>query len=89
MEAVSYSTFRGNLRHYIDKTRDDAEAILVTSRDPSSNVVVLNVRDYDNLLENDYIRRNDYLYEKILRGMQASRRGDVSAHPLIEDCVDD
>ncbi len=88
MEAVSYSTFRGNLRHYIDKTRDDAEAILVTSREPSSNVVVINVRDYENLVENNYIRGNAYLYEKLLRGQEAVRRGGTAAHDLIEEAQD-
>ncbi len=89
MEAVSYSTFRGNLKHYMDKTRDDAEAILVTNRDPSSNVVVLNVRDYANLVENDDIRQNTYLYEKLLRGKAAVRANNLSNHELIESDNDD
>ncbi len=89
MEAVSYSTFRGNLKHYMDKTRDDAEAILVTNRDPSSNVVVLNVRDYANLVENDDIRQNTYLYEKLLRGKAAVRVNNLSNHELIESDKDD
>ncbi len=85
MEAVAYSTFRGNLRHYLDKTRDDAEAILVTSKDPSSNVVVLNVRDYENLVENNYIRSNSYLYDKLLRGKKAVEAGTLEKHELIDD----
>ena len=63
MEAVNYSTFRANLRTYLDKTRDDAEPILVTSNDPDSNVVVINIRDYENLVENDYIKSNISLRE--------------------------
>lgn len=85
MEAVAYSTFRGNLRRYLDKTRDDAETILVTSKDPSSNVVVLNVRDYENLVENNYIRSNSYLYDKILRGRESVARGEFAEHELVED----
>ncbi len=42
MEAVTYSAFRQDLRKYLDKTRDDAIPIIVTSKDPSANVVVLN-----------------------------------------------
>lgn len=37
MEAVAYSTFRKDLRAYLDKTRDDAAPLLVTSKDPSAN----------------------------------------------------
>ena len=47
MEAVAYSTFRKDLRAYLDKTRDDATPLLVTSKDPSANVVVMNAMDYD------------------------------------------
>ena len=85
MEAVNYSTFRANLRTYLDKTRDDAEPILVTSNDPDSNVVVINIRDYENLIENDYGKSNTYLYEKLLRGREEARAGRVEAHELVED----
>ena len=50
MEAVAYSTFRNNLKSYMEKTRDDAETLLVTSNDPSNNVVVMNARDYESLM---------------------------------------
>lgn len=85
MEAVAYSTFRANLRSYIDKVRDDAEPILVTSRDPDSNVIVLNVREYENMRENLYIRSNEYLYEKLKRGMEQARAGKFTVHEIIED----
>ena len=61
MEAVNCTTFRANLRSYLDKTRDDAEPILVTSNDPDASVVVVNVRDWDNIMENEYVRSNRYL----------------------------
>ena len=35
MEAVAYSTFRKDLRAYLDKTRDDATPLLVTSKSPN------------------------------------------------------
>ena len=85
MEAVAYSTFRGNLRSYIDKTYDDAEPIMVTSKDPDRNVVVLNVRDYENLVENLYIASNRYLCKKIDEGIEQFRRGEYEVHDLIED----
>lgn len=84
MEAVAYSTFRANLRSYIDKVRDDAEPVLVTSKDPDSNVIVLNVREYENMCENLYIQSNEYLREKIKRGMEQCRRGECQVHELIE-----
>ncbi|WP_308623082.1 type II toxin-antitoxin system prevent-host-death family antitoxin [uncultured Enorma sp.] len=84
MEAVAYSTFRSNLRSYMDKTREDAEPILVTAKDPSANVVVLNVRDYENLIENARIMNNPYLMDKLRRGREQVRAGEVSEHKLAE-----
>ena len=85
MEAVTYSTFRSNLRSYMDKTREDAEPILVTAQDPSANVVVLNVRDYENLIENARIMSNPYLMDKLRRGRNQVRAGMASEHELVED----
>lgn len=85
MEAVAYSTFRNDLRHYLDKTRDDAEPLLVTSKDASANVVVINAADYDNLVENLHIMGNDYLMGKIRRGMQEEDAGHLREHELLED----
>lgn len=84
MEAVAYSTFRNNLRMYLDKARDNAEPILVTSKDPDANVVVLNVRDYENMRENLYIESNKYLRDKIDEGIAQIRAGKVQVHDLIE-----
>lgn len=84
MEAVNCTTFRANLRSYLDKTRDDAEPILVTSNDPDASVVVINVRDWDNIMENEYVRSNRYLYEKLLRSRERLRKGELSRHGLLE-----
>lgn len=85
MEAVAYSTFRNNLRSYLDKTYDDAEPILVTSKNPETNVVVINAREYDNLMENIRIQANPYLTDKIERGLADAAKGHFREHELSED----
>lgn len=85
MEAVAYSTFRNNLKSYMEKTRDDAETLLVTSNDPSNNVVVMNARDYESLMETVRIYENPYLRTKIARGMQQAREGRVTQRELLDD----
>ena len=85
MEAVSFSAFRKNLRAYLDKTRDDAEPLIVTSKDPSANVVVMNAADYDNLVENYYIQSDQKLMAKLRRGMKAAQDGKLQAHDLLGD----
>lgn len=84
MEAVTYSTFRKNLRSYLDKTRDDAMQILVTSNDPDANAVVINQREWDNIQENLYIMGNSYLVDKIKEGEKQLAAGKG----LIKDLYD-
>ena len=84
MEAVAYSTFRKDLRAYLDKTRDDATPLLVTSKDPSANVVVMNAMDYDNLIENLEVQSNARLMSKIERGMKQFAEERGANHELIE-----
>lgn len=85
MEVVAYSTFRKDLRSYLDRTMEDAEPLLVTSRNPEANVVVINARDYDNLMENLYVMSDARLMEKIRRGRKQFERGEVIAHELLDD----
>lgn len=85
MECVSYSGFRRNLREYLDKTRDDACEILVTSQDPTSNVVVMNASEYDSLMETLRIYENPELHQKILKGVASAASGGVFVHDLIDD----
>lgn len=85
MEAVAYSTFRNNLRSYMDKARDDAETLLVTSSDPTSNVVVMSARDYESLMETVRVYENPYLHDKIVRGIAQARAGRATARELLDD----
>lgn len=87
MEAVAYSTFRQNLKHYMKQVNEDAEALIVTSRDVEDTVVVLSKRDYDSMQETFRIMSNDYLMDKIKRGDNQFKTGNFQRHQLLE--VDD
>lgn len=88
MQAVTYSSFRRDLKAHMRAARDDADVILVTNNDPSENVVVMSQRDYESLMETVRIYENPYLRDKIARGMEQARRGDVAIHDLAEDADD-
>ena len=85
MRAVTYSSFRRELKSYMRSVRDDADTILVTNNDPSENVVVMSQRDYESLMETIRIYDNPYLYDKILQGDKALAEGNVSFHELVEE----
>ena len=44
--AVTYSTFRNNLKSYLRKVKEDADTLLVTNTDPADDVVVIVKDDY-------------------------------------------
>ncbi|HEL0231681.1 TPA: type II toxin-antitoxin system Phd/YefM family antitoxin [Streptococcus equi subsp. zooepidemicus] len=84
MEAVAYSNFRQNLKHYMKQVNEDAEALIVTSKDVEDTVVVLSKRDYDSMQETFRIMSNDYLMDKIKRGDQQFKAGTFQQHDLLE-----
>ena len=42
-------------------------------------------REYENLIENLQIQTNEYLVNKLKKGMSEIEKGNVLAHPLIEE----
>lgn len=58
MRAITYSSFRNNLKENIRQIREDAEPLLVINKDVEDNIVVMNQSDYDSLMEKVRIYRN-------------------------------
>jgi len=72
--AVNYSTLRENLKKYCDVANQDLETIVVT-RKSGGNVVLISESEYNNLLENLYIRSNPEYYNKLLRSIEELKSG--------------
>ena len=83
--AVAYSNFRKDLKSYMRRVNEDAEPLLVTSSDPSCNVVVIGADDYDALVETARVYENPYLRDKVAKGLAQARSGDVGEHGLVEE----
>lgn len=84
MDAVNYSNFRKNLKHYFKQVNDDSEPLIVTNKEPEDNVVVLGKEDYDALVETLEIQSNQYLMDKIERGRKQVSEGTITQHELID-----
>ncbi|NLB12391.1 type II toxin-antitoxin system prevent-host-death family antitoxin [Candidatus Dojkabacteria bacterium] len=74
MLAVNYSTLRENLKKYCDVANQDLETIVVT-RKSGGNVVLISESEYNNLLENLYIRSDPEYYNKLLRSIDELKSG--------------
>ena len=69
MLSVNYSTLRENRKKYCDVANQDLETIIVT-RKSGGNVVLISESEYNNLLENLYIRSNPEYYNKLLQSIE-------------------
>lgn len=86
MEAVSYSVFRKDLKHYLNQVNEDATTLLITNRDNNDNTAVLmSKRDYDSLIETTRILNNPELMDKIRRGRRQIAAGKTQEHELIDN----
>ena len=82
MIAVNYSNIRANLKTYMDKTRDDYETIVITSK--NGNVVMISEEEYNNLMENLFIMNNPAMRERLDHSIQQFTNGETVLKTLEE-----
>lgn len=71
------------------QVNEDAETLIVTSKDVEDTVVVLSKRDYDSMQETLRTLSNNYVMEKIRRGDEQFSKGIFKTRDLIEVASDD
>jgi len=87
MTAANYSRIGKNFKEYCDRVINDSETIIITRGDEEENVVLLSESEYNNLLENLYIRSSEANYKNLMQSIAQLREGKGTEHELIE--VDD
>ena len=83
MIATNYSEVRNNLKAYCDKATKDYETIIITRKN-NENVVLMSEEEYNNLMENLYIRSNLKYYQTLVESIKEVEKGNVKEHDLIE-----
>lgn len=84
MLAINYSKARQNFKEYCDKANDDFETIIVT-RKQGGNVVMMSENEYNNLMENLFVRSNPKYYKELLESIDQIKKGKSKIRELIED----
>ncbi|MBS9334693.1 type II toxin-antitoxin system prevent-host-death family antitoxin [Fructobacillus sp. M1-13] len=80
MQAISYSTVRNHLKNFMQKVNDDADAIMITSNRTDDNAVLLGQAEYENLVENAYIRSSSANVAHIKQSLQSLKTGNGQSH---------
>jgi antitoxin YefM len=84
MIATNYSTVRQNFKEYCDKAAKDFETIIIT-RERGDNVVMMSEAEYNNLLENLYVRRNPRYYNELVQSIEQLEKGEGQKRELIDE----
>lgn len=84
MIAVNYSNIRENFKAYCDKANDDIETIVIT-RKQGGNVIMLSESEYNNIMENLFVRSNKKAYERLIESINQLKSGKSQTRKLIED----
>ena len=84
MIAVNYSSARDNFKKFCDAAVHDFETIIVT-RKQDENVVIISEAEYNNLMENLYVRKDGEDYRRLLESIDQLKRGKGRIRALAED----
>lgn len=84
MLAVNYSSVRENFKTYCDKANNDFETIVIT-RKQGGNVVMLSEAEYNNIMENLYVRSNKKTYDRLMESMAQLKAGKSQARELNDE----
>lgn len=84
MLAVNYTNLRQDLKTYCDKANDDFETIIVTRKN-GGNVVLISENEYNNMLENLFIRSNPEYYDKLMESINQLKAGGFTKRELLDE----
>ncbi len=84
MIAVNCSTARDDFEKYCDIATKDFETIIVT-RKQGENIVMMSEAEYNNLMENLYIRSNKDDYARTIEAVEQLKRGKGTKRELVEN----
>ena len=74
MIARNYSDVRNNLKAICDTIIKDSETVIVTRKN-DENIVMMSLDEYNNLIENYYIRRSEANYRWIQESREQLEKG--------------
>jgi antitoxin YefM len=84
MIAINYTTARRSFKDFCDKTVNDFETVIIT-RERGENVVLMSENEYNNMIENLYIRSNPKDYNELIESIKQLKKGQCKVRELVED----
>jgi antitoxin YefM len=83
MRVVNYSDFRNNLAENLNAVNEDKD-IVVVSRTQGKNVVVMDLDEYNSILETLHLTSTEANRRRLREAITEMESGKASKHKLIE-----
>lgn len=84
MLATTVSSILQNFEKTCDNVIQNCEPVII-ARDSGNNVVLVSQAEYDNLLENLYIRKSKANYSRLLESIDEAKAGKLTTLELGND----
>lgn len=84
MQITTYTSFRQQLKSYLDKVRNNHTPLFVTSA-TGEDVVVLSKSDYESMQETFYLLQSPKNAARLLKGIEDYEKGLGKERTLIEE----
>ena len=84
MEITTYTSFRKQLKSYLDKVKISHTPLFVT-RANGDDVVVLSKSDYESMEETFYLLKSPANASRLLKGIEDYEKGSGTERSLIEE----
>jgi len=84
MIAATFSSVRQRFKDYCDRATKDYETIIIT-RERGDNVVMLSEAEYNNLMENLYVRSNRASYDELMCSIDQLKKGKGKTRELLDE----
>ncbi len=83
MRTTNYSSFRANLKSYLDDVEQNDE-ILVLNRGENRGTVILSLSEYNALKEANYLLSSQANVKHLKKSMKQADEGKTKSHKLID-----
>ena len=84
MDTMSYSAFRSQLAHTLDKVNDDHNPVLIT-RQNGKPAVVMSLEDFHSYQETAYLMASPKNAERLNQAIAEIEAGQVTEHELLDE----
>lgn len=84
MDITTYTSFRQQLKSYLDRVRTSHTPLYVTSAN-NEDVVVISKSDYESMEETFHLLKSPVNAARLLKGIEDYEKGLGNEHRLIEE----